>query len=116
MSKDNEQRHTELSDKIFDMSLALISEGEDKDDYIITNTGNIMMLISGLLHDPKDMVFFSELCDMFSAKKVLDNQIELGSLDDLHEDDLFRMFSNLNNEINEDLDNEDLDNEEDEKD
>ena len=44
MSKDNEQRHTELSDKIFDMSLALISEGEDKDDYIITNTGKMKMI------------------------------------------------------------------------
>ena len=63
------------------------------------------------------MVFFSELCDMFSAKKVLDSQIELGPLNDLDEDDLFRMITNLNNKINEDLDDEDTDEyEDDEKD
>jgi len=111
MKVGNEERRMELSSKIFDMGTALINEGESKEDYMISNTGNIMMLISGLLYDSKDMVFFSELCDMFSAKKLLDNQMELGPLSDMDEDELYRMMSNLNDEIDKDLGDEDSDDE-----
>ena len=69
---DTEERHLELTNKFIEMGTALINEGESKKDYKISSLGNFMVFISGLMYDDDDIKFFSELCAMFSAKKVLD--------------------------------------------
>ena len=69
---DNETRRLELSNKILQMGQALINEGSNNIDNSIIQGGTIMVLISGLLLNEQDMFIFSELCSMFSAKKILD--------------------------------------------
>ncbi len=112
MNIKNEKRHLELSSKIFEMGAALVQEGDSKEDNLITSAGNIMILVSGLLYDQEDMYLFSELCNMFSAKKLVDSQMELGPLSDLGEDELFRMIKGLRSELD-DMVDEDEDNDDD---
>jgi hypothetical protein len=110
----NEKRHLDLSSKIFEMGAALVQEGDSKEDVLITSTGNIMILVSGLLYDREDMHLFSELCNMFSAKKLVDSQMELGPLSELGEDELFRMIKGLRSELEDEMgDDNDDDNPED---
>lgn len=66
-------RHLELSGKFLEMGQALIKEGDEKKDYVIKQSGTFFTLIGGLMYDEKDVLLFSELCSMFSAKKVLEN-------------------------------------------
>ena len=86
---ENEERHGEISDKLFKMAEALMNEGDKSDDYIISSTGNFIMLVSGLMNNAEDMKTVGDLLAMFSAKKVLDNQIMsdgmIPGLDDLEE-------------------------------
>jgi hypothetical protein len=107
-----EKRHDELSAKIFQMGEALMKEGEQKDDYIITNVGNFMILISGLIYDEKDVHLFSELCGMFSAKKLVETQAELGPLGRMSEDELMRVINKLRDEISDSVDDDDSDDDE----
>lgn len=107
MVNKNEQRHMELSAKIFEMGMALSKEGEKKEDYLITCAGNIMSLISGLLFDEEDMRVFSDLCAMFSAKKLVDSEMQLGEMSKLGEDELFRMISRLREEIDDEDETDD---------
>lgn len=76
MGNSNKKRHLDLSVKLIEMGHALVIEGDEKKDYSIMQTGNIMIFMGGLLSDEKDIYLFAELCSMFSAKKILDN-IEL---------------------------------------
>lgn len=87
------KRHEELMDKIFRMGYALHEEGQDKDDYRITAIGDFMILISGLIHDEDDISLFGELCSMFSAKKILESQMETGDMPLKSEDDLEEMLN-----------------------
>lgn len=66
-------RHIELSGMFMEMGNALVKEGKENNDYSVTQSGNIMIMISGLLYNEKDIASFSDLCSMFSAKKVLEN-------------------------------------------
>lgn len=68
----NERRRLELSSKLLQMGNSLIKEGQVAQDYTVTQSGTIMLLISGLLLSDEDMFLFSEICSMFSAKKILD--------------------------------------------
>lgn len=68
----NEARKIELSGKILQMGKSLIQEGQKIEDYTITQSGSIMLLVSSLLLSDEDMFMFSEICSMFSAKKILD--------------------------------------------
>lgn len=70
----NETRRLELSNKIKQMGDALIKEGIGDEDYTIAQSGSIMLLMSKLMVNDDDMFIFSELCAMFSAKKILDEQ------------------------------------------
>jgi hypothetical protein len=75
MSVIDNERHRTISNKLFKMSQALMIEGEESKDYIIQSTGNFIMLLSSLMGKAKDMKTVSELLAMFSAKKVLDEQM-----------------------------------------
>jgi hypothetical protein len=68
----NENRKLELSGKFLQLGNSLIEEGGELEDYSITQSGTIMMLLSGVILSDEDMFLFSEICSMFSAKKVLD--------------------------------------------
>jgi len=95
----NEERHEEISDKLFKMGQALMSEGDKADDYILQSTGNFIMLLSGIMNSPTDMKTVGDLLAMFSAKKVLDGQMmESGSMPGL--EDLEDIFKKMRDEIN----------------
>ena len=68
----NETRRLELSSKLLQIGHSLLEEGNEIQDYTITQSGSVMLLISGLLLSDEDMFLFSEICSMFSAKKILD--------------------------------------------
>jgi hypothetical protein len=68
----NETRRLELSGKILQMGTSLIEEGNSMQDYTITQSGTMMLLLSSLLLSDEDTFLFSEICSMFSAKKILD--------------------------------------------
>ena len=112
---ENKKRHHELSAKIFKMGDALIKEGVDKEDYIITNVGNFMVLISGIIHDEDDIYLFSELCSMFSAKKLYETQRLENPMIDMLDEDVFKIIDKLRAEINQDFDENDEDDEDDDE-
>ena len=66
-------RHLELSSKFIEMGQALMNEGKDDKDLIIAQTGSFMILMGGIMFDENDILLFSQLLGMFSAKKILDN-------------------------------------------
>tara|TARA_B100000925_G_scaffold142658_2_gene106848 strand:+ start:1684 stop:2046 length:363 start_codon:yes stop_codon:yes gene_type:complete len=109
------KRHDELSQKIFKMGNALVNEGTKKKDYIITNIGNFMVLVSGLMYEENDIHLFGELCAMFSAKKVLDSQNEdlMDKFENMTEGEIINMYEKIRSDINnlgiDDIDNEDFD-------
>lgn len=94
MGETNE-RHEELSDKIFDMGYALHEEGGKKNDYIISSTGDIMILISGIMHSKEDIKLFSELCSMFSAKKILEAKLDISDIAPKSEEEIEEMLRKL---------------------
>ena len=95
------KRHDELSQKIFKIGNALVNEGTKKKDHVITNIGNFMVLVSGLIYDENDVNLFGELCAMFSAKKVLDSQNEgfMDKFENMNEDEIINMYEKLRDDI-----------------
>lgn len=71
--KNKLERRLELSSKFLKMGQSLIEEGGKINDYSIAQSGSIMILLAGLMFDEDDMFLFSELCSMFSSKKILEN-------------------------------------------
>ena len=116
-----DERHDDLSQKIFKMGHALSKEGINKNDYVITSVGNFMILISGLIYDEKDINLFSELCAMFSAKKVMeakDSQV-FNYLRDMDEDEIIKMYEKMKEDMTNPTENDlgfDLNDTEDEDD
>ena len=106
----NEERHEEISDKLFKMAEVLMHEGDEIDDYIIQSTGNFIMLLSGIMNSAEDMKTVADLLAMFSAKKVLDGQITGGGLPNM--DTMEDMFKKMRDEINDREDNRNEDDEE----
>ena len=103
-----DERHDDLSQKIFKMGHALTKEGINKNDYVITSVGNFMILISGLIYDEKDINLFSELCAMFSAKKVMeakDSQV-FNDLRDMDEDEIIKMYEKMREDMEESNEND----------
>jgi len=68
----NETRCYELGVKFLQMGESLLAEGNKDDEYNITQSGTIMILLSSLMMSDRDMFIFSELASMFVAKKILD--------------------------------------------
>jgi hypothetical protein len=67
----NELRKTELSGKFVQMGQSLMEEGLTLKDYSITQSGNIMIILAAVIMSEEDSLIFSEMCAMFSAKKIL---------------------------------------------
>jgi hypothetical protein len=68
----NKARHEDLSIKFFQMGQSLIMEGQEKKDFTITNVGNFLVFIAGIMLDEDDVDYMSHIFAMFSAKKLLD--------------------------------------------
>ena len=66
-------RHLDLSAKFVEMGQSLMLEGKEKKDYTIAQSGTALVLLGGLMYDEKDMNLFSQMCSMFSAKKIVEN-------------------------------------------
>ena len=84
---ENLERCNEISDMLFDMAQKLMEEGEERRSYNIETAGNMLLLISGLIKDAKDMETVSDLMAMYSAKKILDGQMMakhgMGDIEDI---------------------------------
>jgi hypothetical protein len=84
MRKDEIDRRLDLSSKFMKMGNSLIIEGRDNKDIAIAQIGTIMIFMSGLMVGNDDDIFkFSDLCSMFSSKKILDAMQEKNPLSDL---------------------------------
>lgn len=92
---DNNDRYDELAIKLLKIGEALIMEGEDKEDYIISNIGNFIIFISSLIYDESDIHIFSEMCSMMAAKKMMDENEIMGLLGDLSFSELEALIKTL---------------------
>jgi hypothetical protein len=68
-----EKRREEISLKFLEMGLSLTKEGETISDYQIAQAGNFMVLLAGIILNDEDTFEFSEVCSLFSLKKISDN-------------------------------------------
>jgi len=69
----NEAKRIDVSDKLLKMGTALTKEGIDCEDHNVAEVGTTMVMLSAIILDDKDMFIFSEMCAMFTAKKILDD-------------------------------------------
>lgn len=75
-SEENQERRIEISSKLVKMGKSLIIEGKNSDDFCVLSTGNLLILMSGLIMNAKDMDEFNNLCSMFTAKNILDDMMK----------------------------------------
>ena len=75
-SDKNNQRRSEISSKLIKMGKSLIIEGKTNDDYCVISVGNLLILMSGLILDSKDISEFNNLSSMFTAKNILDDMMK----------------------------------------
>jgi hypothetical protein len=76
----SKNRVLEISAKLVEMGKALTEEGLTTKDMTIVQTGGFMVFIGGIIVDEDDVDIFSQLCAMFSAKKILDSFGETESI------------------------------------
>lgn len=69
---ENKARYEDLSIKFFQMGQSLIMEGQENKDFTITNVGNFLVFIAGIMLDEDDVDYMSNMFAMYSAKKLLD--------------------------------------------
>jgi hypothetical protein len=69
----NEDRHLDLSAKFIEMGQSLMLEGKNSKDLMVSQAGGILVMLSALMYDEKDINFFSQISSMFSAKKLVEN-------------------------------------------
>lgn len=70
---DNVARQQEISAKLIEMGHALMTEGKEKKDYVITQTGTNLVMLGGLMLDEQNVSEFSTLTSMYSSKLLLDS-------------------------------------------
>lgn len=94
---ENRDRKIEISSKLIQMGRSLLEEGQRLDDTDLMKVGNNLVLLSGLMLNPKDLDEFNNLCAMFTSKQILDEMMEsplgamfrnssLGNLDEVEKD------------------------------
>jgi len=98
MGKKNEKidRRMELSNKFVEMGRSLIKEGNELNDYPITQSGNFMILLAGIILEEKDSFEFANLCAMFSAKKLMESMGGFGS--DISNEEMIRKMLGLDDD------------------
>lgn len=75
LNKPTSERTTEVSVQLLEMGQALLKEGKNDDNIEILHAGNLLVLISGLMVKPMDIMKFSDLAAMYSAKQILDDMM-----------------------------------------
>ena len=112
------KRHDELSDKLFKLGRALNKEGQENGDYVISATGDVLILASGLLFDIDDMKSFTDLCSMFSSKKLIDRYMSNSNIAGMRDNELDDVLREIKDNLDidfgkygEDFDDEDFDDE-----
>jgi len=84
MKRNEIDRRLDLSGKFMKMGQSLMKEGRDESDIAIAQIGTILIFMSGLLIGGDEDIFkFSDLCSMFSSKKILDSMQEENPIMDL---------------------------------
>jgi len=84
MKRNEIDRRLDLSSKFMKMGQSLMTEGRDDSDIGLSQIGTILIFMSGLLIGGDDDIFkFSDLCSMFSSKKILDSMQEENPLLDM---------------------------------
>lgn len=84
----NKERRAEISVKIQQMADALQKEAVETNDYVLHQVAAQLALVGSVFLNEKDLRLFGDLCDMFTAKKMLESmtRLDIGSADDLPED------------------------------
>ncbi len=99
-------RRLDLSTKFLKMGQTLIIEGREEGDLGIAQTGAILVFMGGLLIGGDEDIFkFSELCSMFSSKRILDEMNlsdEIGSVDESKYDEIIKNLNRLRGKNGED--------------
>lgn len=75
-SEENQIRRREISSKFVKMGKTLIIEGQTNKDFCVLSAGNLLILMSGLVINAKDIDEFNNLCSMFTAKNILDDMMK----------------------------------------
>jgi len=102
-----EKRREEISLKFLEMGLSLTKEGETISDYQIAQAGNFMVLLAGIILNDKDTFEFSEICSLFSIKKIAENISKDGDSESFEELMKSLLNSNKDNENDDDDEEED---------
>jgi len=79
-------RHLELSSMFIEMGRALMAEGTEKGDFVLSQAGVSMIAMSGLMLDDKNMFLFSQMCGLFSSKMIVDARGLTNSARESYED------------------------------
>ncbi len=116
ISNENYKRRLELTTKFIRMGESLIKEGKQRKDDCIIQTGGFLTFLGGILLEEKDVYDFADLCQMFSAKKILDGLENTSSMlsDSVRDNggvDYDKYVNRINDIINDsdDLDDDDID-------
>jgi hypothetical protein len=99
-------RRLDLSTKFLKMGQSLISEGREEGDIGIAQVGSMMVFMGGLIISGDEDIFkFSELCSMFSSKRILDEMNladEIGRVDESKYDEIIKNLNRLRGKDDED--------------
>jgi hypothetical protein len=96
-----------LSKKLLNMGMALVAQGTDNKNETIINTGSFLLLISGVIVNPKDVNEFGKICEEFALNKIkssvnLEDNLELTMEE--HFNLIQSLYSDLESEgLNEDV-------------
>lgn len=72
----NSERRLELTSKFVQMGKALVDEGKESNDLIISQLGSMIIFLGGISFEDEDVIKFGELVSMFSAKKIVESMEE----------------------------------------
>lgn len=78
----NEERKNDISQKFYHMGTSLLEEGLELNEYAITQSATILLMLGSIMNSDEDMFIFSEICSMFSAKKILLDMEGMENFDD----------------------------------
>ena len=103
----NSERRLQLTSKFVQMGKALVEEGKEKNDKIISQLGTMIIFLGGICFDDEDVIKFGELVSMYSAKKLMEtleeeNDPKLMAIRKKSENDTYEnILSNLDGLIDE---------------
>jgi hypothetical protein len=82
---------------LFKWEEALVEEGKEKNDQIISQLGSMIIFLGGICFDDEDVIKFGDLVSMFSAKKLIE------SLEENKDPDLMEIRKKAENDTYENI-------------